>query len=89
MPRTLANATTGFLVEGNSRGPADGAAATFMNLLVMLGVPANGLGWTHFFLLCTVFAIPGMLLLFWVAPYSASATTAANEIALARCVRMC
>ena len=70
LPRTLANAATGFLVEGYSRGPADGAAATFMNLLVMLGVPANGLGWTRFFLLCVVCAIPGMLLLFWVAPYS-------------------
>lgn len=69
LPRTLANAATGFLVEGYSRGQADGAAATFMKLLVMLGVPANGLGWTRFFLLCVVCAIPGMVLLLWVAPY--------------------
>ncbi len=42
-----------------------------MNLLIMLGVPPNGLGWTRFFLLCALCAVPGMVLLFWVAPYSA------------------
>jgi len=26
-------------------------------------------GWFHFFLICTVLAVPGMLLLFWVAPW--------------------
>ena len=44
LPRSLANATTGVLVEY--------------------------VGWVEFFLLCTVLAIPGMLLLFWVAPWS-------------------
>ena len=44
LPRSLANATTGVLVEH--------------------------VGWVEFFLLCTVLAIPGMLLLFWVAPWS-------------------
>jgi PAT family beta-lactamase induction signal transducer AmpG len=43
IPRTFANAATGWLVE------------------VM--------GWTGFFLLCAVLAIPGMLLLFKVAPW--------------------
>ena len=43
-PRTLANASVGFIVEE--------------------------LGWTQFFLLCTVLAIPGMLLLFRVAPWN-------------------
>ncbi|MDP5210383.1 AmpG family muropeptide MFS transporter [Microbulbifer sp. 2205BS26-8] len=43
LPRTLVNATTGFLVE-------------FM-------------GWTNFFLLCAALAVPGMLLLFAVAPW--------------------
>ena len=43
VPRTLANATTGFIVEG--------------------------IGWTMFFVLCTVIAVPGMLLLFKVAPW--------------------
>jgi PAT family beta-lactamase induction signal transducer AmpG len=44
VPRTVANALTGILVER--------------------------IGWTEFFLLCTGLAIPGMLLLFKVAPWS-------------------
>jgi len=34
------------------------------------GVMVEQLGWTHFFLQCTVLAIPGMLLLFIVAPWN-------------------
>lgn len=45
VPRTLANAVTGIIVEQ--------------------------IGWTNFFLLCTALAIPGMLLLFKVAPWNA------------------
>jgi PAT family beta-lactamase induction signal transducer AmpG len=48
VPRTLANAVTGVIVEQ--------------------------VGWTNFFLLCTALAIPGMLLLFKVAPWSEDAT---------------
>jgi PAT family beta-lactamase induction signal transducer AmpG len=44
VPRTFANASTGFLIEG--------------------------IGYTNFFLLCTAVAIPGMLMLFKVAPWS-------------------
>ena len=44
VPRTLANAVTGLIVEH--------------------------VGWTSFFLLCTALAIPGMLLLFKVAPWN-------------------
>ena len=43
VPRTFANAATGYLVEN--------------------------LGWHNFFLLCFILAIPGMLLLFKVAPW--------------------
>jgi MFS transporter, PAT family, beta-lactamase induction signal transducer AmpG len=43
VPRTLANASTGMIVEQ--------------------------IGWVHFFLFCTVLALPGMVLLFWVAPW--------------------
>ncbi len=46
LPRTLASATTGAIVDT--------------------------IGWPSFFLLCTLLAIPGMLLLFWVAPWGAS-----------------
>lgn len=45
VPRTLANAVTGVIVEQT--------------------------GWTTFYLLCTALAVPGMLLLFKVAPWSA------------------
>lgn len=44
LPRTAANATTGFIVEA--------------------------IGWESFFYLCTALAIPGMLLLFKVAPWN-------------------
>jgi PAT family beta-lactamase induction signal transducer AmpG len=46
VPRTFANAATGWLVEQ--------------------------MGWTGFFLLCALLALPGMLLLIKVAPWSAS-----------------
>lgn len=45
LPRSLANATTGFLVEQ--------------------------VGWVVFFLLCALLAVPGMVLLLWVAPWAA------------------
>lgn len=43
LPRTFANATTGFMVEQT--------------------------GWTVFFIVCGLVAIPGMVLLWWVAPW--------------------
>jgi len=46
MPRTFANAATGWLVEA--------------------------IGWTGFFLLCALLALPGMVLLFKVAPWNGS-----------------
>jgi PAT family beta-lactamase induction signal transducer AmpG len=49
VPRTFANATTGWLVEG--------------------------LGWVGFFLLCFLLAIPGMLLLWRVAPWRHSSAS--------------
>ncbi len=44
VPRTLANATTGFIVES--------------------------VGWTQFFVICVILAIPGMLMLLKVAPWN-------------------
>jgi MFS transporter, PAT family, beta-lactamase induction signal transducer AmpG len=35
------------------------------------GFIAEQLGWVGFFLFCTVIAIPGMLVLYWIAPWSA------------------
>ena len=44
VPRTLVNATTGWIVERT--------------------------GWFDFYLLCMLLAIPGMVLLWWVAPWN-------------------
>ena len=44
VPRTFANASTGFIVEA--------------------------VGWTQFFVICVIVAVPGMLLLFKVAPWN-------------------
>ncbi|MDP2560033.1 AmpG family muropeptide MFS transporter [Psychrobium sp. 1_MG-2023] len=44
LPRTFANATTGFIVEQ--------------------------IGWTNFYFLCVALAVPGMLMLFKVAPWN-------------------
>jgi PAT family beta-lactamase induction signal transducer AmpG len=35
------------------------------------GVIVDGIGWVEFYYLCAVLAIPGMLLLMWVAPFNA------------------
>jgi len=40
---------------------------TFAN--ASTGMIVEGVGWVNFFLICAVLAIPGMLLLFWVAPW--------------------
>lgn len=42
---------------------------TFCNAVT--GYLVEGLGWQNFFIFCTIIAIPGMLLLFKVAPWSA------------------
>jgi PAT family beta-lactamase induction signal transducer AmpG len=44
IPRSVANSTTGYLVEL--------------------------IGWTSFFMICLVVAVPGMVLLWWVAPWN-------------------
>jgi PAT family beta-lactamase induction signal transducer AmpG len=54
IPRTVANASTGFIVEA--------------------------VGWTQFFIICTVAAIPGMLLLLKVAPWNERRQGEAPEI---------
>lgn len=54
MPRTFANAATGWLVES--------------------------MGWTSFFLFCALLAIPGMVLLLKVAPWSDSRHNLATDL---------
>jgi len=53
VPRTLINATTGWIVQHT--------------------------GWFDFFLLCTMLAVPGMVLLWWVAPWSGDTPRAADQ----------
>ena len=57
VPRTVANAGAGCLVEDGS-----------VRLAGWL-IPCAGMGWTRFMLLCFVLAVPGMLLLTRVAPW--------------------
>jgi len=60
LPRTFANATTGFLIEGV--GPNDGIYYTIFGQW-------DGMGYTNFYIFCTICAVPGMLLLNRVAPW--------------------
>ncbi|MGB5739960.1 MAG: MFS transporter, partial [Woeseia sp.] len=43
------------------------------------GVIVEQMGWTNFFLLCVLFAVPGMLLLFKVAPWNEPAAVTQND----------
>lgn len=58
VPRTFANASTGWIVEQTD--------------------------WATFFYLCALLALPGMLLLRWVAPWKADGDTGRAPIAAAR-----
>ncbi len=66
VPRTFANALTGYLVDGYEKIDSTSAAHFF----TLIHLPETGLGWTNFFLLCAFLAIPGMLLLPVVAPWN-------------------
>jgi PAT family beta-lactamase induction signal transducer AmpG len=61
LPRSFANAGTGFLVEGIKAG--DG-------IYFRIFGEWSGLGYCKFFLFCTLCAVPGMVLLKWVAPWT-------------------
>lgn len=61
-PRTLANSLTGFLVEGGDVRLGD---VTLLHI--------DALGWERFFYVCFAAALPGMLLLFKVAPWNIAA----------------
>ena len=72
LPRTLATVTAGPLVEGIS---AQSQTSLEKWLLFAFG-PLEGLGYTRFFVLCFFLAVPGMVLLYWVAPFRALPDTA-------------
>ena len=63
LPRSFTGLIAGFLIEGVSdKDPA---------LFKVFGDVA-GVGYTNFFFICTLCALPGMVLLFWVAPWKES-----------------
>ena len=47
---------------------------TFAN--ASTGIIVEQIGWTEFFLLCALLAMPGMLLLIWVAPWRVDSSAA-------------
>lgn len=51
---------------------------TFVN--ASAGVLVDTLGWFNFFMLCAALAVPGMLLLFKVAPWSGDRMTVAKDV---------
>jgi PAT family beta-lactamase induction signal transducer AmpG len=60
LPRTFANATTGFLIAGVT--PEDGIYYRILGEL-------PGMGYTMFFVFCAVCGLPGMFLLLKIAPW--------------------
>jgi len=67
-PRTLANSLTGFLVEG---GDISLGGVSLLRI--------DPLGWQRFFYFCFAAALPGMLLLFKVAPWNGDRMQPINE----------
>lgn len=74
-------AFTAFIAKETSRTYAATQFALFTALAALPRTFANAstgaivefIGWVDFFLLCAVLALPGMLLLFWVAPWREAA----------------
>jgi len=71
-------AFTAFIARETSKAFAATQFALFTALAALprtfanasTGVIVDSVGWTPFFLLCALLAIPGMLLLIWVAPWT-------------------
>lgn len=72
-------AFTAFIARETSRVYAAAQFALFTALAAVprtlvnasTGIIVEQIGWIDFFFLCTIIAIPGMILLVWVAPWSA------------------
>lgn len=79
-------AFTAFIARETSRAYAATQFALFTALAALPRTFANAstgliveqIGWTPFFLLCAVLALPGMLLLYWVAPWKRTVTANAD-----------
>lgn len=66
LPRIFAGSVTGYLV----RGQEEDSSGWVVTLLDWLQIPAEGLGWVNFYYVCFFAAIPGMLILFKIAPWN-------------------
>ncbi|MGI0117403.1 AmpG family muropeptide MFS transporter [Zooshikella sp. RANM57] len=77
-------ASVAFIAKTTSKAHAATQFALFTALAALprttlntfSGYFAEWLGWTHFFIFCTVLAIPGMLLLFYIAPWNGATHSA-------------
>ncbi len=66
LPRVLASASSGYLVEGT-----DAETSSFVvSIFETLRIPLDGFGWTNYFYFSFFAAIPGMLMLFYIAPWN-------------------
>jgi PAT family beta-lactamase induction signal transducer AmpG len=61
IPKAFSGIVSGVMIEGIK--VTDGL---FFSLFGM----TQGMGYTHYFYVCTILAIPGMILLLWVAPFN-------------------
>lgn len=61
IPKAFSGILSGIMIEGIK--VSDGI---FYNLFGL----TQGIGYTNYFYVCTLLAIPGMLILFWVAPFN-------------------
>jgi PAT family beta-lactamase induction signal transducer AmpG len=60
IPKSFAGIVSGIMIEGIKED--DGIFYSLFGL-------SEGIGYTNYFYVCTVLAVPGMILLFWVAPW--------------------
>lgn len=60
IPKSFSGLLAGILVEGVKEGEG---------VFYLIFGQISGIGYTYFFFVCTLFALPGMMLLLWVAPW--------------------
>ncbi len=65
IPKSFVGIIAGILIEGIK--PTDGVAYSLFGEI-------TGVGYTNFFLICTVLGLPGMILLLFIAPWSEKET---------------
>ena len=80
-------AFTAFIARESSRAFAATQFALFTALAALprsiasslTGFIVEDIGWVAFFLLCTLLAVPGMVMLIWVAPWSRNSAELSHQ----------